>query len=191
MTIERPGDVCAPGADMTEARRRAAVADKLGSRRDGLRWRPISYEVLVDNRKQGPGRPESAEVVAGITAADGVLLKTSVYGSIVVTEWRHHPHPTPTCYHVFELDRFDDTEQTFAVEQGADADALSYHAELESAIRERRRVSREIRRRRRNGHVLGELLREYSAAEVVEALGVLQVADALGVRPLEDQLTEP
>lgn len=29
--IECPGDVCAPGADMAEAQRRAAVADKLGN----------------------------------------------------------------------------------------------------------------------------------------------------------------
>lgn len=164
MTIERPGDVFAPGADMAEARRRADTADKLSNRRDGLRWRPAIYEILVDNRRRDPKAP--------------VLLKTRVYDSEVVTEWRHHPSPIPTCYHVFEVGK-DDAERTFGVERGADA--LSYHAKLEGAIRERRKVSREICRRRRSGALLGDLLRDFTAEQIVEARGVLRTARDLGV----------
>lgn len=119
MTIERPGDVCAPKTrGMVEARERAAIAGKLGNRRDGLRWRPMSYEILVDNRRRDSGAP--------------VLLKTRVYRSEVVTEWRRHE--SGYAYHVFEVGR-DETEQTFGVEQVVNA--LLYHAELEGAIKRR------------------------------------------------------
>lgn len=57
LKIERPGDVFAPKpGGLAEARQRADTADELASRRDGLRWRPESREVLVDNRCLSPAR---------------------------------------------------------------------------------------------------------------------------------------
>lgn len=132
--IEMPGDVFAPGADMAEAKRRADTADEMSGRPCGQRWRPTSDRVvLVDNRLRDPEAP--------------VLLKTSVFGSDIVTEWRQHSSLDTACYHVFDVDRFE-SERTFELDQVAAA--LTYHAELEAAARRRewaqsRAVARALR----------------------------------------------
>lgn len=118
-SLQMPGDTFNPA--FGTARERADMADELSDRPFGKRWRPVSgREVLVDNRRSDPKAP--------------VLLKTSIFGSEIVTEWIAH-HAGPSAYRVFEVDRMDETERHFAIEQVADA--LKYHALLEAAARRR------------------------------------------------------
>jgi hypothetical protein len=95
--------------------------------------------TLVDNTADAPGAQTKD---AGLVAAsiEPVLLKTQVAGATIVTEWRHHP-TSSSCYHVFDLERLDETERTFAAEQAADA--LAYHAEIAARRRQRPAIERQ------------------------------------------------